>query len=146
MAAAYPEVRHAPADVVTQILTLDGVAQAPGGPDEDTSGGFPYGGWVVPHFDDAMGRQIDEWFAGAQDFLLAGRSTYEIFAAWWPKAPTEDDPIARALNTLPKHVTSRTLRSVDSAAPAGRGRRRGRRPGAEGAPTAASCRCTGALG
>jgi dihydrofolate reductase len=98
--------------VVTQFLSLDGVAQAPGGPDEDTSGGFRYGGWVVPHFDDAMGRQIDEWFAGAQDFLL-GRGTYEIFAAWWPKAPTQDDPIARALNTLPKHVASRTLRSVD---------------------------------
>jgi dihydrofolate reductase len=98
--------------VVTQFLSLDGVAQAPGGPDEDTSGGFRYGGWVVPHFDDAMGRQIDEWFAGAQDFLL-GRGTYEIFAAWWPKAPTEDDPIARALNTLPKHVASRTLQSVD---------------------------------
>jgi dihydrofolate reductase len=98
--------------VVTQFLSLDGVAQAPGGPDEDTSGGFTHGGWVVPHFDDPLGQQIEEWFAGAQDFLL-GRGTYEIFAAWWPQAPTEDDPIARALNTLPKHVASRTLRSVD---------------------------------
>jgi dihydrofolate reductase len=98
--------------VVTQFLTLDGVVQAPGGPEEDLSGGFPHGGWLVPHFDEAMARQMVAWFSTAQDFLL-GRGTYEIFAAWWPKAPTEDDPIARALNALPKHVASRTLRSVD---------------------------------
>jgi dihydrofolate reductase len=98
--------------VVTQFLTLDGVVQAPGGPEEDLSGGFPHGGWLVPHFDEAMADQMVAWFSTAQDFLL-GRGTYEIFAAWWPKAPTEDDPIARALNALPKHVASRTLRSVD---------------------------------
>jgi dihydrofolate reductase len=98
--------------VVTQFLSLDGVVQAPGGPDEDPSGGFTRGGWLVPHFDEAMERQVVEWFSTAQDFLL-GRGTYEIFAAWWPKAPTEDDPIARALNALPKHVASRTLHSVD---------------------------------
>jgi dihydrofolate reductase len=98
--------------VVTQFLSLDGVVQAPGGPDEDPSGGFTRGGWLVPHFDEAMERQIVEWSSTAQDFLL-GRGTYEIFAAWWPKAPTEDDPIARALNALPKHVASRTLQSVD---------------------------------
>jgi dihydrofolate reductase len=98
--------------VVTQFLSLDGVAQGPGGPEEDTSGGFGHGGWVVPYFDDPMGQQVVDWFAGAEDFLL-GRGTYEVFAAWWPKAPTEDDPIARALNTRPKHVASRTLTSVD---------------------------------
>ncbi len=98
--------------VLTEFLTLDGVAQAPGGPEEDASGGFRHGGWLVPHYDEVMDQQVIAWFAGAQDFLL-GRGTYEIFAAWWPKAPTEDDPIARALNALPKHVASRTLRSVD---------------------------------
>jgi dihydrofolate reductase len=98
--------------VLTEFLTLDGVAQAPGGPEEDASGGFRHGGWLVPHYDEVMDQQVIAWFAGAQDFLL-GRGTYEIFAAWWPKAPTEDDPIARALNALPKHVASRTLTSVD---------------------------------
>jgi dihydrofolate reductase len=97
--------------VVTEFTTLDGVVQAPGGPDEDTSGGFPHGGWLVPFFEDALGAQMDAWFAGVEDFLL-GRGTYEIFAAAWPQAP-DDDPIAVALNTRTKHVASRTLTSLD---------------------------------
>jgi dihydrofolate reductase len=97
--------------VVTEFTTLDGVVQAPGGPDEDTSGGFPHGGWLVPFFEDTIERQEVEWFAGGQDFLL-GRGTYDIFAAAWPQAP-DDDPIAVALNTRPKHVASRTLTSLD---------------------------------
>jgi dihydrofolate reductase len=86
--------------------------QAPGGPEEDPSGGFPYGGWLVPHFDDVTGAQMVEWFSTAEDFLL-GRGTYDIFAAFWPKAPTEGDPIAEALQTTTKHVASRTRTELD---------------------------------
>jgi dihydrofolate reductase len=98
--------------VVSEFTTLDGVVQAPGGPDEDRSGGFRHGGWFVPHFDDALGAQMVEWVSQAEDFLL-GRGTYEIFAGSWPKAPVEDDPIARALNSRTKHVASRTLGTLD---------------------------------
>jgi dihydrofolate reductase len=97
--------------VVTEFTTLDGVVQAPGGPEEDTTGGFAHGGWLVPFFDDTLGAQMDAWFAGVEDFLL-GRGTYEIFAGAWPQAPTEDDPVAEALNTRTKHVASRTLTSL----------------------------------
>ena len=98
--------------VVTEFTTLDGVVQAPGGPDEDTTGGFAHGGWLVPFFEDTLGAQMDAWFAGVEDFLL-GRGTYEIFAAAWPRTPTEGDPVAEALNTRTKHVASRTLTSLD---------------------------------
>jgi len=97
--------------VVTTFLTLDGVMQAPGGPGEDPSGGFGHEGWLVPHFDEAIGAQMNAWFTGAQDFLL-GRTTYEIFYGSWPQM-ISDDPVSQGLNFKKKYVASRTLTSVE---------------------------------
>ncbi len=96
---------------VTMFMTFDGVVQAPGGPDEDRSGGFERGGWLVPYADDDMGKLVTQWFAEADAFLL-GRRTWQIFAAHWPRVP-DDNAVARALNARPKHVASTTLRALD---------------------------------
>jgi dihydrofolate reductase len=96
--------------VVGTFLTVDGVMQAPGGPDEDREGGFEHGGWSFTYWDDPMGQQIVDATlrAGA---LLLGRKTYEIFAAHWPHVGG-DDPVAGKLNSVPKYVASRTLDEV----------------------------------
>ena len=94
--------------VVGAFTTLDGVMQAPGGPDEDRDGGFRHGGWLVPYFDEKFVEIMTDWTKRAGAFLF-GRKTYEIFAGSWPKSTDPADEIATALNTRPKFVASRTL-------------------------------------
>jgi dihydrofolate reductase len=97
---------------ITTFLSLDGVMQAPGAPDEDTSGDFRHGGWVFPYADEAMGHAVAEVFERADAFLL-GRTTYDIFAAYWPRMTDPEDPIASKLNSLPKFIASRSRSGFD---------------------------------
>jgi dihydrofolate reductase len=97
--------------VVGTFVTVDGVMQGPGGPDEDRDGGFEHGGWNVPFWDEGMGKLMDEQMSRG-DALLLGRKTYEIFASYWPKVGDEE-PTAAKLNRMDKYVASRTLSSVD---------------------------------
>ncbi|MGW1714272.1 dihydrofolate reductase family protein [Streptomyces sp. NPDC002156] len=94
---------------LTSFVTLDGVYQAPGGPNEDPRGGFTQGGWSVPYGDEDFGRFITEVFERVDVFLL-GRRTYDIFASYWPKVTDPADPVASRLNGLPKYVVSSGLR------------------------------------
>jgi dihydrofolate reductase len=94
---------------IQTFLSLDGVMQGPGGPEEDRSGGFDQGGWSMPHNDEDFGRIVTE-FMGRADAFLLGRRTYDIFASYWPKV---DDAEAMGLNTLPKYVASRSARRLD---------------------------------
>src|SRR6266542_3191113 len=93
--------------VVSEFLTLDGVMQAPGDPDEDRSGGFEHGGWQLQFFDEAFGAFVLEAMTGSGAYLF-GRRTYETFAAFWPNQPA-DDPVAGPMNATPKYVVSTTL-------------------------------------
>ena len=94
--------------IVNEFMSLDGVVQAPGGEDEDTSGGFKYGGWHMRYMDEPAQKRVLEGIVEAGGFIL-GRRTYEIFAAYWPNAPEEEQVIAEPLNAKPKYVASRTL-------------------------------------
>jgi dihydrofolate reductase len=96
------------------FVSLDGVIQAPGGPSEDPTGGFAYGGWVAGMFDEDVGEAIDGVLTPPYDLLL-GRRTYDIFAAYWPYHDGEDAPIADAFNAATKHVLSRHDIALDWA-------------------------------
>jgi dihydrofolate reductase len=93
--------------VVSEFLTLDGVMQAPGDPNEDRSGGFDQGGWQLAYFDDVFADSMNEGLGQTGSYLF-GRRTYEIFANWWPKQGP-DDPLAPIFNQAPKYVVSSTL-------------------------------------
>ncbi|MCD6014241.1 MAG: riboflavin biosynthesis protein RibD [Solirubrobacterales bacterium] len=95
---------------VQAFVTLDGVMQAPGGPEEDPSGGFTAGGWSVPYWDDVIEQSMGEAMGRPFDLVL-GRKTYEIFAAYWPQAGDED----AELNDATKHVASTTLTELEWA-------------------------------
>ncbi len=91
--------------IVLSFISLDGIMQAPGGPEEDDSGEFRYGGWTVPYFDEALGQVMGEQMGRPFDLLL-GRKTFEIFAAYWPDHPEE----GASINSATKYVASNTLK------------------------------------
>jgi dihydrofolate reductase len=94
--------------IVNEWMTLDGVVQAPGAADEDTSGGFEHGGWHLRYFDEVSQKRVVENLNEAGGFLF-GRRTYEAFAGYWPNASEEEQVVAEPLNTRPKYVASTTL-------------------------------------
>ena len=97
-----------------EFVTLDGVSQGPGSPDEDTSDGFSQGGWFVPHLDEEFVQQAADWL-GQADALLFGRRTYDNFARDWPRITDPDDPFSEKMNGLPKYVASHSLKQASWA-------------------------------
>jgi len=98
----------------TTFVSLDGVAQGPGGPEEDPRDGFALGGWVIPFVDEEFGARIGEVF-GHGDAFLFGRRTFELMSAFWPNVTDPNDVVAARFNARPKHVVSKTLERADWA-------------------------------
>ncbi|MFY1615453.1 dihydrofolate reductase family protein [Micromonospora sp. WMMD736] len=98
---------------VNVFVSLDGVVQGPGAPDEDRSNGFDRGGWLVPHMSAHTNEVVEGWFRAADAFLF-GRTSYHLLGGYWPKVTAPDDLIATKLNTLPKYVVSQTLADADA--------------------------------
>ena len=96
--------------IASTFVSLDGVMQAPGGPQEDPTGGFALGGWTFPYWHDVMSRSMNGLDGKDREFVL-GRRTYEVFEAYWPYQPGAA-PIAQTLNAARKHVASRTLKTL----------------------------------
>lgn len=96
--------------IASTFVSLDGVMQAPGGPEEDSAQGFALGGWTFSYWDEVMGESMSG-FDGVDRELVLGRRTYEIFAAYWPLQP-ESNPVAQTFNAARKHVASRSLQSL----------------------------------
>jgi dihydrofolate reductase len=97
--------------IVLSFITLDNVMQAPGGPEEDPTGGFKHGGWLFGYFDEFLLNVMIKQTSKPFDLLL-GRKTYEIFAAYWPYVNADQDPFAAKLNSAKKYVASKTIRSM----------------------------------
>src|SRR2546422_1279307 len=100
--------------IVAEQISLDGVIQSPGGPEEDPSGEFRLGGWMLPYADEAIAKDLQDLFSQPFELLL-GRRTYEIFAVYWPRVPVDSDSraIADLFNSVPKHVATHRSDTLD---------------------------------
>ena len=98
--------------VLMEFMSIDGVTQGPGSPDEDTTGGFTRGGWFVPHLDETFLDIVKGWVSDADAYLF-GHRTYEAFARDWPNMPDPEDPVAKSLNGLPKYVAANSPITAD---------------------------------